>query len=290
MKSCNVKIPIPRGAKLFSNRILFSSVIVISFFCLLTACNSGEQQQPDREIYIWAHNDYEQPRPLEQALELGFQMIEADIHLIDGTLYVIHDHPENPEETPVLEDLYLDPLAERISGLDGAVLPESNVPFYLVIDVKTEAEATFDALTEVLEPYRELFTRKENGEWIEGPMRLLISGNRPELDEESPDRIAFIDGRIPDIGEGYPSDLYPVISDNWNNYFSWDGTGDMPLAEFEKLAAYVERVHAEDKLIRFWATPDKESVWETLLEAGVDIINVDDLDGMRAFLDEKGVN
>jgi len=278
-----------KSEKLSSHSILISYVTAVSFVFVLTACSDRENQLPSGEIYIWSHNDYEQPQPLETALELGYQMIEADIHLIDGNLYVIHDHPENPEETPVLQDLYLDPLAERISNY-GSVLPESNVPFYLVIDVKTEAESTFEVLSEVLEPYHNLFTRRENGEWTEGAMKLLISGNRPELDAELPDRIAFIDGRIPDIGEGYSPDLYPLISDNWNNYFNWDGTGEISEEEYEELVSIVESVHEEDKMIRFWATPDRESVWEVLLDAGVDVINVDDLHGMREFLDRKGLN
>jgi hypothetical protein len=252
------------------------------------ACNSTDNGGIEKETYIWSHNDYEQSRPLENALELGFQMIEADIHLIDGELYVIHDHPEDLESTPVLEELYLNPLAERIDRLGGDVLPESSLPFYLVIDIKTEAESTFEAITDLLDSYTELFTRKENGVWLEGPIRLLISGNRPLLDEHAPDRIAFIDGRIPDIGKGYSPELYPVISDNWNNYFTWDGTGEMPDDEYEMLVSFAEDVHAEDKLIRFWATPDRESVWEVLTNAGVDIINVDDLRGMREFLDEAG--
>ncbi len=181
--------------------------------------------------------------------------------------------------------MYLEPLAAIIEENNGVVLPESELPFYLVIDVKTEAESTFERLSEVILPYHEYFTRLEGGEWIEGPIRLLISGNRPQLDADATDRIAFIDGRIPDIGAGYPADLYPVISDNWNNYFSWDGSGEMPDEEREQLTNFVNQVHAEGKIIRFWATPDLESVWEVLHEAGVDIINVDDLEGKRNFLD-----
>lgn len=270
------------------NFILFS-IVCAGLMNLLVSC-SEEGRQLDREvIYIWSHNDYEQERPLVQALEFGYQMIEADIHLIDGNLYVSHDHPENLERTPLLQDLYLDPLAEHIKRLDGEVLPESDAPFYLVIDVKTEAEATYRVLTDVLEPYRELFTRKKDGVFVNGPMRLLISGNRPQLTEDEPDRIAFIDGRIPDIGTGLSSDVYPLISDNWNNYFSWDGTGEMPAEEFEELVSITERVHEEGKMIRFWATPDLESVWEVLLDAGVDVINVDDLKGLNDFLQDKGI-
>lgn len=266
-----------------------SLLLVLTFSIFLSSCSdSGTEINNDQpEVYLWSHNDYEQPEPLTKALGLGFQMIEADIHLIDGKLYVIHDHPENPDETPLLTEQYLEPLAKIIDSNNGVALPGSKVPFYLVIDVKTEAESTFTELSGVIEPYRQYFTRLENGEWIEGPVRLLISGNRPQLDPESPDRIAFIDGRVPDLGKGYSTDLYPVISDSWPGLFSWNGTGQIPADELEKVRSLVEQAHEEGKLIRFWATADNENVWTTLLDAGVDIINVDDLRGMRDYLDNR---
>ncbi|TVQ05888.1 MAG: hypothetical protein EA359_02150 [Balneolaceae bacterium] len=273
--------------KPFCKFYLFILISITVFtVALFTSCNeSGEAETTEKEIYVWSHNDYEQERPLFKALELGFQMIEADIHLIDGALRVTHDHPENPEEISVLEDQYIKPLVEIIRQNNGVVLPESTVPFYLVIDVKTEAEASFHALMEVLEPYRNYFTRLENGEWIKGPIRLLISGNRPQLSTDDTDRMAFIDGRLPDIGRGLPNDLYPIISDNWRSHFTWNGDGDISPEEFEKLQTIVSEVHDEGKIIRFWATPDKKEVWDVLLSAGVDVINVDDLEKMRNYLD-----
>jgi hypothetical protein len=273
--------------KPFCKFYLFILISITVFtVALFTSCNeSGEAETTEKEIYVWSHNDYEQERPLFKALELGFQMIEADIHLIDGELRVTHDHPDNPEEIPVLEDQYIKPLVEIIRQNNGVVLPESTVPFYLVIDVKTEAETSFHALMEVLEPYRNYFTRLEDGEWIKGPIHLLISGNRPQLSTDDTDRMAFIDGRLPDIGRGLPNDLYPIISDNWRSHFTWNGDGDISPEEFEKLQTIVSQVHDEGKIIRLWATPDKKEVWDVLLSAGVDVINVDDLEKMRNYLD-----
>lgn len=255
---------------------------------LLSSCkNETVNNSSVTNLYIWSHNDYEQELPLQTALDLGFQIIEADIHLIDGELYVIHDHPENPDETPLLDELYLTPIRERIEQNNGQVLPESKLPFYLVIDVKTEAESTFQALLETIEPYKDIIYRKEDGNWIDGPVRLLISGNRPSLDSNAPNQIVFLDGRLPNIGMGYSADLYPLISDNWSNYFSWEGTGDIPEDELQKLKNYVAQVHDEEKMIRFWGSPNREEVWRVLINAGVDVINVDDLEGMRHFLDEE---
>lgn len=269
----------------YKANFIFLLLIIIT----IASCNQSQMSTDSRELYVWAHNDYEHDIPLYTALGYGYQMIEADVHLIDGKLYVSHDYPEHLDETPVLEELYLDPLQEIITENNGVVLPESELPFYLVIDVKSEALSTFERLLEIIEPYRELFKRKENGSWIEGPMRLLISGNRPQMDAAKPDRIAFIDGRVPDIGQGLSSDLYPIISDNWNNYFTWDGSGEIPEDECEKLKQFVRDVHAEEKILRFWATPDKESIWQVLLETGVDVLNVDDLSGLNSFLQDKNV-
>lgn len=35
---------------------------------------------------------------------------------------------------------------------------------------------------------------------------------------------------------------------------------------------------------RFWGTPDEANVWKALNDAGVDMINTDDLPGLRKFL------
>ena len=46
----------------------------------------------------------------------------------------------------------------------------------------------------------------------------------------------------------------------------------------------IQRAHKEGRRIRFWATPDKKSVWRELEEAGVDLINTDDLKGLSNFI------
>src|SRR4051794_20826781 len=60
-------------------------------------------------VHAHAHNDYEHPRPLLDALDAGFCSVEADIYLVDGKLLVAHNRKDvRPDRT--LQSLYLDPL------------------------------------------------------------------------------------------------------------------------------------------------------------------------------------
>ena len=61
----------------------------------------------------------------------------------------------------------------------------------------------------------------------------------------------------------------------------------MSVAEQEKLDAIVKRCHDRQQRIRFWATPDSPAVWGRLHDAGVDLINTDDLSGLAGFLQGK---
>ncbi|MCP5060861.1 MAG: hypothetical protein GY936_00140, partial [Ignavibacteriae bacterium] len=38
-----------------------------------------------------SHNDYERRKPLFEALENDFMSIEADIHLVNGELFIAHN-------------------------------------------------------------------------------------------------------------------------------------------------------------------------------------------------------
>jgi glycerophosphoryl diester phosphodiesterase len=58
----------------------------------------------------------------------------------------------------------------------------------------------------------------------------------------------------------------------------------MPADQRATLARWVKRAHAQGRLVRFWNTPDREDAWKLLLEAGVDLLGTDDLDGLRGFL------
>ena len=61
----------------------------------------------------------------------------------------------------------------------------------------------------------------------------------------------------------------------------------MPDAERKKLREYVKKAHDQNRMVRFWATPDAAPAWQEQLSAGVDLINTDRLAELRQFLSKR---
>jgi len=236
-----------------------------------------------------AHNDYQHHRPLLDALEHGFTSVEADVWLVDGELLVAHDL-EDAKPGVTLESLYLDPLDELVRSQGHSVYPQWDGSLQLLIDIKSEGEATYAAIEKELAEHRDIMSRFSNGVTKTGPVTAVISGNRPLATMQAQDkRFGFYDGRSADLTSGKPAALMPLVSDNWAKLFTWQGVGPMPAAERTKLQAYVAGAHAQGYRVRFWATPDqpgaeREAVWNELFDAGVDHINTDDLGALEQFL------
>ena len=250
---------------------------------LLTAATVRAQVVPLPHAH--AHNDYKHQQPLLDALSHGFTSIEADVLLIDGELYVGHDMPTIEHSLPTLWSAYLEPLARIVHNHRGEVYPYYGGDFYLMIDIKTEAEATYQVLKEHLADYQHILTRYENGNYTHGAVTVFLSGNRPiSTIQKENQRLTGVDGRPEDLGSSHSAELMPVISENYSKVIRWNGKGEIPAADLQKIKQLVTRTHAEGKKLRLWAIPDQKNAWATLQEAGIDLINTDDLPGLKAFL------
>lgn len=230
-----------------------------------------------------AHNDYWHQRPLLDALDQGFTSVEADVYLADGMLLVGHDRQELKPERD-LESLYLKPLAERARRFGGTIYPNCD-QFYLFVDIKTDAQPTSAALAALLNHYREFVAHTDHGQPHQGAIRVIVTGNRPPLANKRGEVSYFgLDGRLSDLGSPTPAAQMPVISDNWQNHFRWRGDGPMPQGEREKLQRMVNDAHSSKRILRFWATPEKEALWQELYAAKVDLIGTDELERLATFL------
>ena len=248
---------------------------------ILTGVCFAQGQFPHRNAH--AHNDYEHVHPLKDALQNGFISVEADVHLRKGKLQVAHNHTS--DQSPLLEELYMKPLDSILSKNNGQIYSaiESPVIFYLMIDVKTEEEVTYQAIKTMLVKYPAL---QKTG----GPFKIFLSGNRPiqTIRNEGTTGIG-VDGRPGDLGKGFSSELMPVVSDHYKNWSHWNGKARPTGKDLAEIKALALRVHAEGKKLRLWSIPDNELAWESLLAAGVDLINTDKLEQLNKFLTRRGL-
>lgn len=232
-----------------------------------------------------AHNDYEHEIPLFQAIENGFISVEADVHLINNELFVSHDAPAelNPEKT--LEALYLKPLKQIIENNKGEIYKGYGGDFYLFVDVKTEANATYEKLKQILEKYKEILSSADGEKFNKKNVTIVLSGNRA-IDKVLNDdhKLIFLDGRPQDLEKNVSSIYMPVISENYNKYLTWKGEGGIDTLEKEKFLTLVSQTHQQGKKLRLWASPENERVWTFLLENGANLINTDKLIEFNAFM------
>lgn len=254
--------------------------IFIVFVIIFSNCS-----QEIQVIQGHAHNDYENENPLRDALENGFISVEADVHLVDDNLYVSHDYPQELNPDLTLETLYLNPLKDHILKNNGSVYPNYAGFFYLMIDFKTSAKPSYDKLKTILSNYLSIISVVQNGVEQEGPIKIFISGSRPfnEVLNDEP-KLAVLDGRPNELKKNIPRSIMPIISDNYFNFLSWNGYGEINEGEKKKLKILVQYTHAQNKKLRLWASPDNANVWKFLLDNGVDLINTDRLKEFREFI------
>jgi len=247
--------------------------------------------QPAPLRHGFAHNDYFHSRPLLDALDNGFTYIEADIFLMDDELIAAHFNPYFREHK-TLEDLYFKPLAKRFSQNNGQIFEGYDANIVLMIDIKTDADDTYDRLKKLLKKYSFMLSGYHNGVVTDGSVTVVLSGNKPYARIKSEaDRLAFIDEDLRKTGSDTTAvNVYKLSSCKYSRILRWNGRGEFPDVEKNRLCAYVRMAHKFGKKVRLWASPEKAVVWEQLLNCGVDLINTDKLSELRDFLLARSQN
>ena len=259
-------------------------VLLVTMTAAIAGCVPSVTPMPRAH----AHNDYRHAMPLLDALDHGFCSIEVDVHRVSDQLLVAHDR-KDVEPSTTLQSLYLDPLRQRIERNGGCVFPaRPDQPLTLLIDIKSEPGPTYDLLRDALLPYRDILTMI----FIDGTINrravdIVLTGRMPRawIARETV-RFVSCDGPLEDLATNPtpPVDLVPQVNAKWGTLFTWSGEGGMPEVERRELKRLVARAHEQQRKIRFWAAPDNPVAWEALYECGVDLINSDDLPGLRRFL------
>lgn len=266
---------------------LLKTLIVLVSSWTITLVQPLSWMSPHADSYLenaHAHNDYQHPRPLVDALQLGFRSIEVDIWLAQDSILVAHDRKDLSLERN-LESMYLKPLLKRFNENNGWIY-SPNQTIILLIDIKSNGDEMYPKLKKLLEKYEAILRPQIPQQ--QPAVKAILSGNRPiQLVQQDPDNLVAIDGRLENLEDrNLNSRLFPIISDNWR-HFRWNGEGEFPQHEKDKLISIVKKTHAHGCILRFWATPENENFWGTLREQGVDLIGTDDLDKLSKFLHQR---
>jgi YVTN family beta-propeller protein len=246
------------------------SVFILSAIIAIGSAFPGHTQSDTPSAH--SHNDYEQPKPFRHAFDRGFRSIEADVWLIDGRLLVAHDRKDaKPEHS--LAALYLDPLRQELDRKGRWRQGPRDRKLQLLIDIKSEAVSTLEALRQLLRQYPSLTASPA--------LTFAVSGNRPPVGayKEWPAYIHF-DGRPGITYDPAALARVALISDSWASYI------DRKTLRFDtlKAAQAVETAHATGKPFRFWASPDNEAGWRLAARLGADYLNTDRIDALADFL------
>lgn len=265
-------------------RFLGAIAVMLAVAAVCAAAGAAPAVVPLERAH--SHNDYSRPRPLLDALDAGFCSIEADIFLVDGELLVAHD-ADKTDPARTLRGMYLDPLRERVKQNGGWVYRDGP-PVTLFIDIKDDAAATYARLAAVLGEYADMLTSFTKDATETRAVTVIISGNTPRAVMAAEDmRLAAVDGRLPDLAANPSPHLVPMVSMSWGDAFKWNGKDAMPADEAARLKEMVAKAHAQGRRIRFWGLPRPYAVWPVLRDAGVDLLNADNLAALQKLLLEQ---
>jgi len=236
---------------MFSSRPLFCAL-------LFTSLSFFAQQNPK----IHSHNDYSQHLPFWRAYNSGLNSIEVDVFLKNGVLFATHAENEIIA-TQTLETLYLKPLKKIVQTHLGN---EQNIQ--LLIDVKSEAYSTLEAIEKILKNYPELINNPR--------LTFVISGNRPLVKDYKnyPNYILFDYQSL----ESIPNESFhkiALISLGYSAFSLWKGLDSISKADSKKIKELIDKAHVYKKPFRFWGAPDTPLAWKTFYNLGVDFINTD---------------
>jgi len=235
----------------------------------------------------FAHNDYRHKRPLFDAENNGYTHIEADVFLHDNRLVIAHINPYF-KKNRTLENLYLLPLFEQVQANNGSVYEGHREPVTLMIDIKTNAKKTYEALQNVLEKYRPMLSSYDDGVVTTRAVTIILSGHKPYDDvKAAKNRLVFIDEDLRKVARDTVANVARMASCKYSKLLKWRGIGNISVGERQRLMNYVHMAHKNGDKVRLWASPENKIVWNEILSCGVDLINTDKLTTLKDFLVER---
>ncbi|KAK5164501.1 uncharacterized protein LTR77_009707 [Saxophila tyrrhenica] len=258
-----------------------------------------------------SHNDYWRPLPFYSALSVGAISIEADVWLYGETLHVGHEEGALTNER-TFDALYVQPILSVLQkqNPDSEFLTEGKTKngvydtsagqtLYLYVDVKTDGRKTFPYVIKALEPLRSAgYLTTFNGKTVTpGAVTVVGTGNTP-LDQIQGvnNRDYFYDAQLTELtttSKDITSDVSLTANTDFVSVFGEVKNQTFTATQQATLEEQVATAHGKGMMVRYWDTPGwpvgtRNAVWRILWEAGVDLLNADDLEGAANFWEGTG--
>lgn len=225
--------------------------------------------------------------------------IEADVWLINSTLYIGHDASSlSPART--LSSLYIEPLLSILqaqnpstaftpTGTKNGVFDTApGQTLYLFVDLKTAGATTWPAVVTALEPLRAggwLAGIGSGGEVIPGPITVIGTGSTPlDLVKGVQPRDYFYDAPLANLDR--QKDITAAVSPIASTDFAVVVPGFLGTSfnssQLDVVRNQITVAHSRGIKVRYWDLPGwpvstRNAVWRTLMSEGVDLLNVDNL-------------
>ncbi|KAI1437315.1 hypothetical protein GGR50DRAFT_95932 [Xylaria sp. CBS 124048] len=264
-----------------------------------------------------SHNDYWRKVPVYSALQAGCTGIEADVWLFknDPELYVGHDREAlTPHRT--FRSLYVNPLVEILEKRNAETLfghnnysqnvvgvfeTDPSQTLVLLVDIKTDGNKALDYVQDQLAPLRagDWLTYMEDGVVHERPVTVVGSGRTPFdlLMQNSTYRDIFFDAPL---NKFYEDPDLPDVRDDGDDVYVYNTTNSFYASvnfrreigfvwsrlseeQLRRIRGQIKGAHKRGLKVRYWNTPPwpislRNSIWNSLEDAGADVLNVDDLE------------
>lgn len=289
---------------------------------------------------IHSHNDYWRKRPLFDALSFGCGSVEGDVWLFDknytvaskpGTetattkkfstneVYVGHNQLYlEPNNT--LWSLYLGPIFNMLESCnplfeadDGqnALLEHTDIkhglfynspetPLHLMLDIKTDANATYVALKQQLKPFidNQYLTHYDTTQdkLVQGPLTITLSGNLPkELVRLEELRYMFLDGPLFNMTAKTDDNFLQQVKKEsvivsaslqqllGDDVYALVATQELSDKAKSTLKNYFDRAHQLGLKTRIWGSTTwpiylRNTQMKAFWQLGCDLVNADDLE------------
>lgn len=231
----------------------------------------GQTACPRGDLPAYAHNDYLNQNPLNDALALGYRGVEADVFLVGGKLRLGHERLDAMRGA-MLETTYLAPLSQLLTSCGH--LSADQEPFLLNIELKTRSREAFDSLTALLARYPGLSARDRISivmvGWYPSGERIKSAGLLSQV---------VISGK----SSSNKSDHTALAS------LDYGKTVGRAWRTSRGRRYWLDRIWAHKQfdphiLIRVHNVPANADIYRELMSAGVDIIGTKDLRKTRDIL------